>query len=253
MCLIVFRLHDHPRYRLILGANRDEFYNRPTLPLSLHSAESVLSGLDLLAGGTWLGAGAGGRVSAITNIRRPEFFKKFPGSRGALALDFLRSSLSAFEYMEQVRRSAVQYGGFNLLVFSEEEALCYHSVDGRLEKIESGVHGLSNDALNTPWPKVERVKAQFASATNADFEPEDIMNLFRDQSVAPDLDLPDTGVGLELERMLSPVFIQSAQYGTRSTSLLLIDNEGHIQFFERGHVPQSNVRLELKAKAGAGS
>ncbi|MBE7437874.1 MAG: NRDE family protein [Spirochaetales bacterium] len=242
MCLVAFSLNDHPLYRLVLIANRDEFYSRPTLPAAFHSGDFVFSGRDLLGGGTWLGVNRLGQMAAITNIRHPDFFKPARRSRGELVLEFLQSGLEPQAFMERIRPVSHLYGGFNLLLFSAEEALAFHSATGELQKILSGKHALSNHALNTDWPKVRRAR-QILEDSSAN--PEELLTAFKDARQALPDELPDTGIGQDREQLLSSIFIASDLYGTRCTTLLTISHEGQVHVRERSHVPSGEVSVQF--------
>ncbi|HTG80852.1 MAG TPA: NRDE family protein [Geobacteraceae bacterium] len=235
MCLIVFALDCHPRYRLILAANRDEYFNRPTAPAAFwEDAPQVLAGRDLLAGGTWLGATRDGRLAAVTYYREPvEPIRQLP-SRGALAADFLAGTLAPDDYLEDLRRKDGRYGGFNLL-FGNDHALYYHTNRGNLSgPVAAGVHGLSNGLLDTPWPKVVAAKEQLGTLLEDETVPPDaLFALLADRRPFPDPLLPDTGFGIERERHLSPIFIAGSDYGSRSSTVILIERDGHLTFLER--------------------
>lgn len=235
MCLIVFAHDCHPRYRLVLAANRDEYFSRPAAPASFWpDAQHVLAGRDLEAGGTWLGVTRSGRLAAVTYFREPVAPVHRPPSRGMLAADFLTGTMSPEEYLEKVRHEEGRYGGFNLL-FGDGGGLFYHTNRGEMPpRVAAGIHGLSNGLLDTPWPKVtaarERLEVLLRSVT---VEPEELFALLADRTPYPDPLLPDTGFGIERERHLSPVFIVGSAYGTRSSTLVLIGRDNRLTFLER--------------------
>lgn len=234
MCLILFAYEEHPRYRLVLAANRDEFYERPTAPAAFWEDDSgVLAGRDLRNGGTWLGVTRTGRFAAVTNYRGAEESRPDAPSRGALVASFLRGREAADAYLVRLAMNAERYNGFNLLV-GDVDNLCYFSNrENEVRRLEPGVYGLSNHLLNTPWPKVEAGRAALRHTIARPFEPDALLDLLADTTTAPDEALPDTGVGLEWERVLSPRFIETPAYGTRSSSVLLVDREGEVTFVER--------------------
>lgn len=235
MCLIVFALDCHPRYRLVLAANRDEYYSRPTTPAAFWAdAPQVLAGRDLLAGGTWLGVTKESRLAAVTYYREPSLPVHQPPSRGRLAADFLTGSMPPEDYRERLRQEGGRYGGFNLL-FGDDVGLFYHANRGDAPfRVASGVHGLSNGLLDTPWPKVVAARDRLAELLREDtVAPEALFALLADRSPYPDPQLPDTGFGIERERHLSPIFIAGSDYGTRSSTVLLIDRDGRVTFIER--------------------
>ena len=253
MCLILFAHRVHPDYPLVLAANRDEFLDRPTAPVGFWSANpDILAGRDLVGGGTWLGVKRNGRWAALTNVREPSFHADNAPSRGAVISAFLESGLGPDEFAGALQDRVVELNGFNLLLGATEK-LTFVSNRGPdpgkpvhwSEVVGPGVHGLSNATLDTPWPKVERGRrALEAHLLESEPEPEALLDLLADETAAPDLDLPDTGVGLELERALSPARIRLPHYGTRSSTVLLVSTDGHVTFFERtwprrGGVPET--------------
>jgi uncharacterized protein with NRDE domain len=235
MCLIVFALDCHPRYRLVLAANRDEYFSRPTTPAAFWAdAPQVLAGRDLLAGGTWLGVTKERRLAAVTYYREPSLPAHQLPSRGRLAADFLAGTMPPEAYLEQLRREGRYYGGFNLL-FGDDSGLFYHTNRGDLSaRVAAGVHGLSNGLLDTPWPKVIAGKDRLARLLRKETVATDpLFALLADRDRYPDPLLPDTGFGIERERHLSPIFIAGSDYGTRSSTVLLIDRDGRLTFLER--------------------
>lgn len=258
MCLIALALDAHPRYRLVLAANRDEYFRRPTLPASFwEDAPQVLAGRDLQGGGSWLGVGAGGRLAAVTNYREPTRHGQHHRSRGALVAGFLAGALPPGEYLEEVRGEGAHYGGFSLIV-GNGEGLFFHSNRGEgVHRITPGIHGLSNHLLDTPWPKVVAARERLERLLRADaVEPEALFRLLSDTTRFPDQQLPDTGVGIERERLLSSLFIAGSDYGTRSSTIVLIDRDNHITFMEQSydesHAISGSVRHTLSEPA-AGS
>jgi uncharacterized protein with NRDE domain len=242
MCLIAFALDAHPAYRLVVAANRDELYARPTAPAAWWTdAPDVLAGRDLREGGTWMGVTRAGRFAAVTNYRDPGLAQKAGApSRGALVADFLRGGVDAESYMRRLEKRAAEYNGFNLLV-GDDAGLFYLSnrTDG-VRRLEPGVYGLSNALLDTPWPKVVRAKGAMADALAAaggDGWDATLWEALADRVIAADDSLPDTGVGAERERLLSPPFIRTDVYGTRASSVLTVARDGQSRFIERSVVP----------------
>ncbi len=236
MCLILLALNAHPGYRLILAANRDEFYSRPTAPAAFwDNAPQLLAGRDLKGGGTWLGITRSGRLAALTNYRDPGAERPDAPSRGALVSGYLTGTASTDEYLARLKKEGGACNGFSI-IFGDAGHLCFFSNRGeRLHFIEPGLHGLSNRLLDTPWPKVTRGKEALARlvAEGETVRPEDLFAILADRTVAPDEFLPDTGVGIELERLLSPLFTAAPSYGTRSSTVILIDRENCVTFCER--------------------
>lgn len=236
MCLILFAYEVHPAYRLILAANRDEFYERPTAAAGFWpDAPEVLAGRDLLHGGTWLGVTRGGRFAAVTNYRDPAARLDGARSRGRLVADFLDGRESAAAYTRRLAARADDYNGFNLLAGDARELYYFSNRGGPSARLAPGVYGLSNALLDTPWPKVLRGKRALAELTEAGdaLAPETVVEILLDRVRAADRELPDTGVGVEVERVLSPLFIVSPGYGTRCSTVVLAQRDGNLTFVER--------------------
>lgn len=236
MCLVLFAYEVHPSYRLIVAANRDEFYERPTAAASFwRDAPGVLAGRDLLHGGTWLGVTRGGRFAAVTNYREP--LAKLGGarSRGALVTDFLKGRESPEEYTRGLAAGAGAYNGFNLLAGDGQSLYYFSNRGGAPSRLAPGVYGLSNRLLDTPWPKVVRGKRALAEvvAGGDALAPEAVIEILFDRVRGSDAELPDTGVGVEVERLLSPLFIVGEGYGTRCSTVVLAGREGRLTFVER--------------------
>lgn len=237
MCLILFGYRCHPAFSLVLAANRDEFHARPTDPVDFwDDAPEVLAGRDRIAGGTWLGVTRGGRFAALTNIREPDRQRSDAPSRGALVADYLRGDTAPGDYLHALTTEAERYNGFNLLVGDRTELWYYANRGARPLRLAPGLYGLSNALLDTPWPKVERGRHGLAAILDSPDgpRPEALLELLADRSPPPDDELPDTGVGPARERLLAPLFIAGETYGTRSSSVLLIDDE-QAELIERSH------------------
>jgi uncharacterized protein with NRDE domain len=236
MCLILLALRQHRSHKLILAANRDEYYDRPsTLPAFWSEAPGLLAGKDLRSGGTWLGITKKGRIAAITNYRDPASTKRNAPSRGWLVREFLLGSEEPAEYLAKVRQESERYNGFNLLVGVSDKLYWYSNRAGDIVKLSPGLHGISNRLLDTPWPKVIRGKQGFSKilGKNKKISQETLFDLLRDRTSASEEMLPDTGVGTEWERILSPIFIVSPTYGTRSSTLILIDKNDQVTFIDK--------------------
>ncbi|HEX8176861.1 MAG TPA: NRDE family protein [Pyrinomonadaceae bacterium] len=256
MCVILLAHRAHPEYPLILAANRDEFYERPTARAAFWSDdEDTLAGRDLERGGTWLGVTRGGRVAAITNYREPGLRISDAPSRGLLVSRFLSGGLDAGEYLSKLSDEASLYNGFNLIAGAGGRLHYFSNRGGGPREIEPGVHGLSNHLLDTPWPKVERGRRALAGLIEGGgpISVEEIFEILADDARAQDEALPETGVGLELERMLSPLFIESPVYGTRSSTVVLFNHQGEVSFIERTFGrkddEQGDVRYEFKIRS----
>lgn len=241
MCLIVFSWKKHPRYRLALLANRDEFHGRPTAPAQAHpEAPHVHGGRDLERGGSWLLLSGRDRFAAVTNVRGGEPAAAGALSRGALVDEFVKAEAAPRDWLAELSLRAAGYGPFNLLVGSGEE-LHYASNRPRYRHrpLKPGIYALSNGDLDAPWPKAERVREVLAAwleteASMDDWPPvQPLFAALADTRRAQDAELPDTGVGIELERALSAPFISGAEYGTRASSLLLLDERDAVLYERR--------------------
>ncbi|QNM96624.1 NRDE family protein [Chitinimonas koreensis] len=216
MCLIAFRWQPDTDTPLLVAANRDEFYARPAAPLAWWPDGRILAGRDLQAGGSWMGVTRDGRFAALTNYRDPRDIKPGAPSRGALVAGFLAGSTGAADYLAGLRPAAA-YNGFNLLLYDGRELLGYESRADRVLRFDTGVHAVSNAAFDTPWPKVEALKAGLAIEADDDAA---LFALLADPAIAPDERLPATGVPLEWERALSAALIRTPDYGTRASTVL---------------------------------
>ena len=246
MCLILLSYKMHPDYRLILAANRDEFYNRPTAPLDYWADHpDVLAGRDLKGKGTWLGVTRTGRIAAITNYRYPAAHMENAPSRGILIRDFLTGNASPEQYLKAVRKMSQAYNGFNLIAGEPSGLFYYSNRATRVQQLQPGTYGISNHLIDTAWPKIQRGKdlLQGLLSGREKIDIEKFWEILADRSLPPDKELPDTGVGLQWERILSPSFIISPDYGTRSSSIVLMENSGQITFIERTF---SNTGNEIK-------
>jgi uncharacterized protein with NRDE domain len=248
MCLILFAHKAHPGYPLILAANRDEAYTRPAAPAAYwHDHPHVYGGRDLDKGGSWLGLTRSGRIAAVTNFRDGNAPKNAPLSRGELVSGFVTSHDDAATYLERVRTRANRYNGF-ILIAGELDALYWYSNRGPgVERIAPGVHGLSNHLLDTPWPKITRSRQALEALLGAgeDELTAALFDVLADRSGAPDHELPDTGVGLRRERELSPIFISGTRYGTRASTVVLVDGNGGALFIERSFGPGGKALGEV--------
>jgi uncharacterized protein with NRDE domain len=250
MCLIVFAYRRHPDYHLILAANRDETYDRPTLPLAhWQDAPEIVAGRDLISGGTWLGVTRNGRFAAVTNYRVPQVAREQPPSRGLLAANFLQGGEAPHIYLENLRASAARYDGFSLLVGDSRGIYYFSNRENTPRELSPGLYGLSNHLLDTPWPKVQRAKSALRQIMDAEnIEPQRILKLLADSERPADDALPDTGIGLQREQLLSPIFVAGERYGTRSSTVLLITHDGCISITEcdslSGSIQSYEWRLE---------
>lgn len=248
MCVAVFAWKVHSDYPLVFAGNRDELHARPTAPAGFwEDAPAVLAGRDLEAGGTWLGVTAGGRFAVVTNYREGPNPRSGPRSRGELTADFLRDAMTPQNYLADVQQRAHEYAPFSLIVGDRKTLWFFSNRDTRAPfEISRGIHGLSNHLLDTPWPKVglgmarlEALLAHNAGSSEAFFK------LLADRTPAPIEALPDTGIGAERERLLSPVFVINPVYGTRCSSVIFLHQDGAIRFAER-RFDAAGVALETR-------
>ncbi len=236
MCLIVFAYQCHPDYPLLLVANRDEFFARPTLAMDIWPDHpTVLAGRDLEQMGTWLGVSKEGKFSAVTNYRNGKDKSTTLLSRGNLTKEFLTGSDSASDFLNHLSHTKQNYGGFNLLL-GDKTGLYYTSNRGaESTQLTPGIYGLSNAFLDTPWPKLLKAKENLRAALNTEISLENLANVLNDQKVAADEQLPDTGISQAWERLLSSCFIHSAEYGTRATTVLRQRKDGLTELIETSY------------------
>lgn len=238
MCLIVFSFA-HPNYRLVVAANRDEFYARKTAPAAFwNDHPSVLGGRDLEAMGTWMGINRKGKIAMVTNYRDLKNLKSNAPSRGKLVSDYLLQEPAPDMYLREIAKNGAAYNGFNLLLGDPDALWYYSNYREGIEKVTGGVHGLSNHLLDTGWPKVRRAQARFEELLEKPVvDPKELLDMLYDDQQATDNELPDTGVGLDRERMLSSVFIKSPNYGSRCSTVITVASDNHVVFTERVYLP----------------
>lgn len=234
MCVLFIAWKAHPRYRLVLAGNRDEFRARPTAPLATWSARpDIAGGRDLKAGGSWLAAGAGNRFAAVTNFRQVPLATG-PRSRGTLVQDYLQGEDSPAAFVRRVDADGGLYGGTNLFAGDRDSLWYWSNRSAKTRLMAPGLYGLSNGLLDDDWPKMRRGREALARLVAADrIDEEALFTLLADRTPGDDHELPDTGVGREMERSLSPIFIAGGDYGTRSSTLLLIGHDGSVHLRER--------------------
>ncbi len=236
MCLINFQFQKHPNYKLIIAANRDEFYKRPTAQADFWLDEpTIIAGRDLLGNGTWLGITLNGRFAALTNYRDPAHMANDKTTRGEIITHYLSGDMSATDYLKSLDEKKNDYNGFNLIIGSADELFYYNNIEGPIVNITSGTYGLSNHFLNTPWPKVTNGKKMLHDYVLNEqlIEPEALFTILSHDLIAEDSLLPKTGIDIELERQLSSLFIKTEAYGTRSSTVLLVDQQNNVTFVER--------------------
>jgi len=252
MCLIAFAWQSHPRWRLVLVGNRDELHARPSAPLAHWADLPIVGGRDLEAGGTWLGVTDAGRCCVVTNVRDPRDPQQ-GASRGLLATEYLAGGGDTVAHAQALLATAADYRPFNLLTFDARSAFYLGNRPGaRAEAVTPGVHGLSNADFNTPWPKtrglMQRLTTWLRVGDADDFAP--LFAALADETRAPDAELPDTGVGLERERLLSPAFIRGERYGTRASTVVAIGHDGVGAIVERRFGPQGRFDGETRLTFG---
>ncbi|WP_115045523.1 NRDE family protein [Xanthomonas arboricola] len=251
MCLVALAWKTHPRWRLLLAGNRDEFHDRPTAALARWPApaDGVLAGRDLRSGGSWVGLGGGGRAAVVTNVRDP-LATASGRSRGHLIADYLAGSLDAAAYASDLAAAAHEFPPFNLLLCDAErcEHLSNHPPLART--LAPGIHGMSNGPLDAHWPKTAALTAalrDWCAAGSEDLQP--LWTALGNPAVAPDAALPHTGVDLPTERLLSAAFITGPSYGTRASTIVAVDHQGSGFIHERRFGPsgifQGQTRLEI--------
>jgi uncharacterized protein with NRDE domain len=251
MCLLVLAWQVHPRYRLVVAANRDEFHERPTAAMAQWPApDDIIAGRDLRAGGTWLAMDRKRRFGIVTNFRELQRPAPDAPSRGNLIPDYLRNEAGAKRYFEKLEQTANDYSGFNLLLADRDE-LWYGS--NRAERfarlLPPGIYGLSNEFLDTPWPKLQRVRRQFDPllTRGADVSKDELFAILADRTQAGvNEELPKTSLSPEWEQLLSSPFISNKDYGTRSSTIVLLETSGAVSLTERRFDPTGMAMPETK-------
>jgi uncharacterized protein with NRDE domain len=235
MCLIAFNWNNHPQYKLMVIANRDEFYKRKTQSAHFWDENpALLAGKDLEAGGTWLGFHQSGRWSALTNYRDIANLKAVAPSRGMLTTNFTVADIHPEDYLKTIAPHADEYNGFNLLVGTLDELYYFSNYQNEIRKLEAGLYGLSNHLLDTNWYKVEKIKQNFSQAIQSNrLKTSDLLELLYNPEKPTDNRVQQTGLPFERERMLSPMFIESPEYGTCSSAVILLDYDNQVTFHER--------------------
>ena len=248
MCLIIFAHQHSPDYPLVVAANRDEFFPRPTQDADFWTADAgpqqILAGKDLQAGGTWLGINREGRFAAVTNIRDPSQPEQKPRSRGELPISFLSGQETPEIFCEGLAQHFDEYAGFNLLIGDHESMYYVNNFEKLVQKLQPGIYGLSNGMLNSAWPKVTRGREQLDKLLEspATLATDALIAMMGNREEASHDELPDTGVPLEMEIKLSPAFIHNTDrnYGTRCSTAVIMEASGRVRFNERNFDPQGN-------------
>lgn len=245
MCILVLAWRDRPGDRLVLLGNRDEFHARRSAPADWWAdAPDVLGGRDLEAGGSWLGVTRRGRFAVVTNVREMRLAPPpLPLSRGELVQGFLTGDATPEAFARDAVARGARFAGFNLIV-GDAGSAWYASNRAAARALEPGVHALSNATLDRPWPKVERLRQRFHAARDAGDEA--LLALLADRAPADDAELPDTGLPLARERLLSSAFVASPDYGTRASYLLALGADGAARLVERSFAPDASVTGERR-------
>ncbi|MCZ6667503.1 MAG: NRDE family protein [Gammaproteobacteria bacterium] len=253
MCLILFALQQHQDYPLIVIANRDEYYARPTR--SAHwweDSAGIFAGRDLQAQGTWLGVNRNGRFAAVTNVREPESMAPGKLSRGNLPREFLAGDEPPESFLTRIKPDADAYAGFNLLIGDSNGLYFYSNRQTEVTPVPAGIYGISNGLFDEAWPKLTSGKQVLVSVLASAPTDSALMQILTDDSTAQEHLLPKTGVTIDIERMLSSRFIRSIDYGTRACSIVKFDNRNQIRFIEQnytdsetdGELISENIQIE---------
>lgn len=248
MCTLFFAYKVHNKYPLIFMGNRDEFYDRPSIPAHFwDSDDTILAGVDSKENGTWTGITKSGHFAFVTNFRDFSMIRADTISRGHLVRDFLVYKPLPQKYCEIISLKAHKFNPFNLIVGDMHELSYYSNIDRQVHVLPPGIYGLSNHLLDTPWPKVATGKMVLKTIVDRheDITPNSLFNILDDKTIPPDEMLPDTGIGLEMERPLSSTFIEipHKNYGTRFQTVILVDNDMHAVFMERSRDNKGNWNL----------
>jgi uncharacterized protein with NRDE domain len=248
MCLAIVALDAHPRYRLVVAANRDEFHARAASPAAWGSDATfmnILAGRDLEAGGTWLGVRRDGRFALVTNVREGRTHDPAARSRGELVPRVLNAPAPVERALRDVADTQNRYNGFNLIVGDGAGVFWMSNRSADARRFTDGIHGLSNALIDTPWPKLSRTIGHVQRwAANGDTDTAPLFAALADREPAPDAQLPATGIAIERERLLSAPFIVSDRYGTRCSTVFTIDRAGHARFHERSFDANGNATFE---------
>lgn len=251
MCLIVLGKNIHPKYRLILAANRDEVYERPTKPVHYwDKPNQLLAGKDLEAGGTWLGINRYGDLAAVTNFRDPINYQPGKSSRGQIPVDFLEGRANPDQYLHHLQEKASNFNGYNLLGQKEERLFHYNNQLQTVTELNDGIHAVSNATINTPWPKVVKAKEMFKTLTEGAFDHDALVEMMSNRETADPEKLPDTGIPLEMEVAVSAMCIRTEKYGTCSCTVITITHDEEVEFSEKsypvGNRTEATVRYSYR-------
>ena len=234
MCILFVAVNQHKDYPLIIAANRDEFFNRDTAESNMwDSKHGIIAGKDLQAGGAWMGINKHGYIASLTNIRDPQKICTDAITRGELVSHYLQKPIN--KYHQSLSASKDNYNGYNLLFGKWDALAVYNNHLDQIQQLSDGYYGLSNASLNSPWPKINKGvgKLEEYCQDGHNINPDILFKLLLDKSLAADEDLPQTGIPIDWERRLSSIFIIGDEYGTRSSTVLKIDKQQNVQWFER--------------------
>ncbi len=257
MCLILLAWKVHPDFPLVIAANRDEFHARPARPMGWWPEnENILAGKDLKEGGTWLGVHRDGTFASLTNYRDPKSHRPDAATRGALVLDYLNGESPPDAFLQRLAQDNRTFNGYNLIAGNRDEAFVYSNVDGVMHPVEPGVHGVSNHLWDTPWPKVEKGRRFLSSVLNLDPSSwsRSLMQFLSDSTPATDASLPDTGVGIDMERPLSAPFVKMPDYayGTRCSTVVTVHKGGLLVATERSFDSRGELSGETTLRGQVG-
>lgn len=251
MCLILFSWKTHAKYKLVLAANRDEFYDRPTKPANFwEDYPEVIAGRDEKSGGTWIGITKSGRLAALTNYRALQNIGPNAASRGRFTSDFLTRKDTPEQYIRKIKNSGIHYNGFNLMVGNSDSLFYYNNVNHNIKEIDPGTYGLSNGFFQENWPKIKKGRTALkAIIKQPEISANDLLNILNNNAITEDKYLPKTGIPVDKERLLSPLFIKMKGYGTRCSTLIFTDYQDKIKFIEKtyavGEQKESIVNFEV--------
>ncbi|MFT5503568.1 MAG: hypothetical protein ACI8XC_001278 [Gammaproteobacteria bacterium] len=249
MCLILFAFKQHPDYPLLVIANRDEFYERPTQSAAWwQDHPDILAGRDLQAGGTWLGVNQRGHFAAVTNVREPGAMSPGKKSRGELPTGFLSADVEPQAYLETIQKQSGLYSGFNLLVGDQNQLWFLSNRQESIRVLEPGIYGICNGQFNEPWPKLKTGREALRSVLKRPFTDQNLMSILTDSSTAPPDQLPETGVSSEIEHLLSSRFICSDNYGTRASTLVSFHATNTVEFIEQNYNSAGHQGDAIKTK-----
>ncbi len=251
MCIVAFAWHVLDDMPLCLISNRDEFYHRPSAVLHRWDNSSIIAGQDLQSGGAWMGVTESGRWAIVTNFRNGRDKNQYSTSRGHLIQSFLESDLAPIRFAQQLEQQQQDYAGFNLFVGDREQAVYMSNRGEAPQVLANGVYVVSNGLMSEDWEKTKHLRKRFtqeflpmlqqSTITESDLQ-YSVWDILEDErKIIPDL-LPDTGISVEMEELLSSTFIQSPIYGTRCSNFLRMTSE-HWQWLEKSQQGEQQGRI----------